>query len=209
MGENPPNLVTLRTCVWCGKSLKREIKSVLYFILTESRLIGAELTNIFIAHGLEQGRQMVNFRTKNPTLGIFWRAWEGKMLVYFIVIWNILRQFGYVLWPLGMFCGPWVLIFSFLVHLINNNLAALVWRPTILTLQVKKRCPGFPPDKNKLRNTFGVNQTRAIFFFDESNLSFENFNLWESTLSIRISPWRRNKKTRVQIPPGYKVFRET
>jgi hypothetical protein len=114
MGENPPNLVTLRTCVWCGKSLKREIKSVLYFILTESRLIGAELTNIFIAHGLEQGRQMVNFRTKNPTLGIFWRAWEGKMLVYFIVIWNILRQFGYVLWPLGMFCGPWVLTFPFL-----------------------------------------------------------------------------------------------
>jgi hypothetical protein len=48
MGENPPNLVTLRTCVWCGKSLKREIKSVLYFILTESRLIGAEL-KIFLS----------------------------------------------------------------------------------------------------------------------------------------------------------------
>jgi hypothetical protein len=36
--------------------------------------------------GREQGCQMVNFKTKNRNLGIFWRALEWKMLVYFTVI---------------------------------------------------------------------------------------------------------------------------
>jgi hypothetical protein len=40
-----------------------------------------------------QGCQMVYFQTKNPNLGKFWRALEWKMLVYFMVIWNILRPF--------------------------------------------------------------------------------------------------------------------
>jgi hypothetical protein len=38
-----------------------------------------------------QGCQMVCFQTKNPNLGKSWRALELKMLVYFLVIWNILR----------------------------------------------------------------------------------------------------------------------
>jgi hypothetical protein len=42
----------------------------------------------------KQGCQMVYFQTKNPNLGKFWRALEWKMLVYFMTIWNILRQFG-------------------------------------------------------------------------------------------------------------------
>jgi hypothetical protein len=41
-----------------------------------------------------QGCQMVCFQTKNPNLGKFWRALEWKMLVYFMVIWNILLPFG-------------------------------------------------------------------------------------------------------------------
>jgi hypothetical protein len=41
-----------------------------------------------------QGCQMVCFQTKNPNLGKFWRALEWKMLVYFMVIWDTLRQFG-------------------------------------------------------------------------------------------------------------------
>jgi hypothetical protein len=36
-----------------------------------------------------QGCQMVYFQTKNPNLGKFWRALEWKLLVYFMVIWNI------------------------------------------------------------------------------------------------------------------------
>jgi hypothetical protein len=50
---------------------------------------------------LEQGCQMVCFQTKNPNLGRFWRALEWKMMVYFMVIWNILLSFGINLWPFG------------------------------------------------------------------------------------------------------------
>jgi hypothetical protein len=37
--------------------------------------------------GLHQGCQMVYFKTKNLKLGIFWRALEWKMLVYFAAVW--------------------------------------------------------------------------------------------------------------------------
>jgi hypothetical protein len=37
---------------------------------------------------------MVSFQTKNSNLGKFWRALDGKMFIYFIAIWNILRTFG-------------------------------------------------------------------------------------------------------------------
>jgi hypothetical protein len=44
----------------------------------------------------KQGCQMVYFKTKNPTLGTFSRAWwEWKMLVHFKAIW-------FDLWPLGI-----------------------------------------------------------------------------------------------------------
>jgi hypothetical protein len=49
-----------------------------------------------------QGCQMVCFQTKNSNLGKFWRALEWKMLVKFMVIWNILQSFyGHLV----MFCG--------------------------------------------------------------------------------------------------------
>jgi hypothetical protein len=38
---------------------------------------------------LEQGCQMVYFQNKNTNLGLYWRAFEWKMLVYFNAIWNI------------------------------------------------------------------------------------------------------------------------
>jgi hypothetical protein len=41
---------------------------------------------------------MVYSHTKNPNLGIFWRALEWKTWVQFIVIWNIL-------WPFVIFNG--------------------------------------------------------------------------------------------------------
>jgi hypothetical protein len=56
---------------------------------------------------------MVCFQTKNPNLGKFGKALEWKMLVYFIVIWNILLSFGIfychlVIWcifpPFGILC---------------------------------------------------------------------------------------------------------
>jgi hypothetical protein len=30
----------------------------------------------------------------NPNLGKFWRTLDGKMLIYFMAIWNILRTCG-------------------------------------------------------------------------------------------------------------------
>jgi hypothetical protein len=51
------------------------------------------MKKINYAGGL-QGCQMVCFQTKNPNLGKFWMALEWKMLLYFMVIWNILRSFG-------------------------------------------------------------------------------------------------------------------
>jgi hypothetical protein len=34
------------------------------------------------------------FQTKNPNLGKFWRALDGKMLIYFMAIWKLLQTFG-------------------------------------------------------------------------------------------------------------------
>jgi hypothetical protein len=34
-----------------------------------------------------QGCQMVYFKTKKPNLGIFWKALEWKMSVYFTAVW--------------------------------------------------------------------------------------------------------------------------
>jgi hypothetical protein len=51
------------------------------------------------AHVFEaQGCQMVNFKTKNPNLGKFWRILSWKTLVYFMAIWSISR-------PSGIFYG--------------------------------------------------------------------------------------------------------
>jgi hypothetical protein len=38
---------------------------------------------------------MVSFRTQNPNLGKFWRALDGKMLIYYSVFWNIFGHLGY------------------------------------------------------------------------------------------------------------------
>jgi hypothetical protein len=51
---------------------------------------------------------MVCFQTKNSNLGKFWRALEWKMLVYFVVIWNIIRSSGIpILWPFGNVVVIW------------------------------------------------------------------------------------------------------
>jgi hypothetical protein len=67
---------------------------------------------------------MVCFQTKYSYLGKFWRALEWKMLVFFIVIWIILRSFGkfyghlVMLWKCGTF-------FFVLVYCAKKNLATL------------------------------------------------------------------------------------
>jgi hypothetical protein len=55
-----------------------------------------------VRHHLHQGCRMAYFQIKNPNLDKFWKALEFEMLVYFMVIWNILRPFGmYMVWPFG------------------------------------------------------------------------------------------------------------
>jgi hypothetical protein len=69
-----------------------------------------------------QGYQMVHFQTKNLKLGIFWTAWDWRMLVYFKSIWNILQ-------PFCICCGHLVILvyFSlFWLYYLNRNLATLV-----------------------------------------------------------------------------------
>jgi hypothetical protein len=56
---------------------------------------------------------MVCFQTKNPNLGKFGRALERKMLVYFMVIWNILRSVGIVYGHLEYFMVIWNMLQSF------------------------------------------------------------------------------------------------
>jgi hypothetical protein len=56
---------------------------------------------------------MVYFQTKNPNLGKFWRAFELKMLVYFMIFWNILRPFGIFYGHLKYFMAIWNILWSF------------------------------------------------------------------------------------------------
>jgi hypothetical protein len=75
-----------------------------------------------------QGCQMVSFQTKNTNLGKFWRALNGKMLIYFRAIWNILRIFGiYILWPFGTFCVHLVHFFWIWYHVPRK-----IWQPCYL-----------------------------------------------------------------------------
>jgi hypothetical protein len=59
---------------------------------------------------------MVYFQTENLNLGKFCRAFEWKMLVYFMTIWNILRPFGIIYGHLVLFVVIWY-IFLVLVCL--------------------------------------------------------------------------------------------
>jgi hypothetical protein len=55
-----------------------------------------------------QGCQMVYFKTKNPNLGIFWRALE-----YFVAIWNTLQPFGMFHGHLVYFVVSWKIFPNF------------------------------------------------------------------------------------------------
>jgi hypothetical protein len=67
---------------------------------------------------------MVSFQTKNSNLGKFWRALDGKMLIYFMAIWYILHPFGIFYDHLVHFVIIWY-IFPVLVSCTKKNLATL------------------------------------------------------------------------------------
>jgi hypothetical protein len=56
--------------------------------------------------------QMGYFQTKNPNVGLFWRALDWKILIYFIAIGNIL-------WTFGIFYDHLVHFVFILVHFVR------------------------------------------------------------------------------------------
>jgi hypothetical protein len=55
---------------------------------------------------------MVNFHTKNPNLGNFWRVLQWKMLVYFMDVRYILQPFGILYGHLVyLYCGNLVYMY--------------------------------------------------------------------------------------------------
>jgi preprotein translocase subunit SecY len=56
---------------------------------------------------------MVSFQTKNSDLGKFWRYLEGKIVIYFMAILNILRTFGIFYNHLVHFMFIWFIFFGF------------------------------------------------------------------------------------------------
>jgi hypothetical protein len=82
---------------------------------------------------------MFSFQTKNPNLGKFCKALGGKMLMYFMATWNILRTFG-------IFYDRWVhfvlvwYIFQVLVSCTKKNLSTLVWSQSYDLKLQRQRC---------------------------------------------------------------------
>jgi hypothetical protein len=75
---------------------------------------------------LNQGCQMVYFQTSNPNLGKFWRALDWKVLIYFMVMWNISWTFGIFYDNQVHLVFIWY-IFPVLVLCTKKNLATLIW----------------------------------------------------------------------------------
>jgi hypothetical protein len=63
----------------------------------------------------KQGCQMVSFQTKNPNLGTFLKTLDGKMFIYFMAIWNILRTFGKLYDHLVHFLSIWYTFSGFVI----------------------------------------------------------------------------------------------
>jgi hypothetical protein len=72
---------------------------------------------------LTQRCQMVYFQTKNSNLGKFWRVLQWNFLVYFMVIWSILRPFDKCCGHLFCFVVMWYIFptFGILHHEISGN----------------------------------------------------------------------------------------
>jgi hypothetical protein len=65
---------------------------------------------------LFQGCQMFYFQTQNPNLGKFWKAFDTKMLIYFMDIWNILQTLGKFNDHLVHFVLIWYILSGFWYH---------------------------------------------------------------------------------------------
>jgi hypothetical protein len=95
-----------------------------WYVWTKKNL--ATLTYNYLS---KQDCQMVYFQTKKLNLGKFRRTLDCKMLIYFMVIWNILRTFGISFDRLVHTSVHWVL-FPDLGSYTKKNLATLFRKKT-------------------------------------------------------------------------------
>jgi hypothetical protein len=126
-------------------------------------------------HRRKQGCQMVCFRTKNPTLGKFWRVLQRKILAYFINIWSLLR-------PLEIFYG----------HLVYFVVIRYIFPRFGILYQEKSGNPGRKSDPAKSTRRF-FEKTRntcfqVVFFFRCFQVSsrLENLPIFISPKELQI-----------------------
>jgi hypothetical protein len=66
---------------------------------------------------------MVCFQAKNPNLDKFWRAFDWKMFIYLMAIWNILLKFG-------IFYDRWYILYSFgSFFRFGHHVPIKIWQP--------------------------------------------------------------------------------
>jgi hypothetical protein len=84
-------------------------------------LVGFGCLVTYVCHRV--ARWYTNSHTKNPNLGIFWRALEWKLLVFFMAIWFILQ-------PFGIFCS-FLVCFEVIWYIfpILDVLPRKIWQP--------------------------------------------------------------------------------
>jgi hypothetical protein len=115
------------------------------------------MTPVIHSSHLRKGCQMVYFQTRNHNLGIFWRAFELKMLVYFMVIRNII--------------GPYRLFYDYLVYFVDIRyifplLVSKIWQPWSQKLiHLPRKCFFF----------FAANFLRTLWFPRNSRSEINGF----------------------------------
>jgi hypothetical protein len=109
------------------------------------------------------------FLPKSTNLGKFWRAWEWKMLLYILVMWNILRTIGYIFLAFGN-CVVIGYIFSPLWYFVPRK----IWQPWS-----ERRLPlNFRYEKTFLGSLFRAHKKAATFFSQKKNSGEKNGQLF-------------------------------
>jgi hypothetical protein len=76
---------------------------------------------------MAQGCQMVYFQTKNAKLDKFWRAFDWKILIYFMATWNILQTFGIFYRHLEYFTDIWNILQTFGIFYRHLEHVMTIW----------------------------------------------------------------------------------
>jgi hypothetical protein len=84
-----------KTTFLCDPSSGRNrLQKIAFFRSVWTSLSGLKKMIGYANTTSRQGCQMLCFHSKNSNLGMYWNALGWKMLVCFMVIWNLLWSFG-------------------------------------------------------------------------------------------------------------------